>query len=53
MRKLVLQMQISVDGCVSAADGDLAWQVWDWSERWPVDADSAGRSQKPLEPSIG
>lgn len=37
MRKLVLQMQTSVDGYVSAADSDLAWQVWDWTERWPWD----------------
>lgn len=35
MRKLVLQMQISVDGFVGA-DGDHDWQVWGWGDdnRW-------------------
>jgi len=35
MRKLVLQMQMSVDGFVGA-DGDHDWQVWGWGNdnRW-------------------
>jgi dihydrofolate reductase len=35
MRKLVLQMQMSVDGFVGA-DGDHDWQVWGWGDdnRW-------------------
>ncbi|WP_168334124.1 dihydrofolate reductase family protein [Rhizobium anhuiense] len=35
MRKLILQMQMSVDGFVDA-DGDHGWQVWGWGEdnRW-------------------
>ncbi|KXF77979.1 deaminase [Paramesorhizobium deserti] len=35
MRKLILQMQMSVDGFVDA-DGDHDWQVWGWGDdnRW-------------------
>jgi dihydrofolate reductase len=36
-RKLVLQMQVSLDGYVSADNPSLDWQVWDWGERWPWD----------------
>ncbi|ALN80378.1 dihydrofolate reductase family protein [Lysobacter antibioticus] len=38
MRKLILQMQMSVDGRVSADDG-IAWQVWNWNWNgaWPWD----------------
>jgi dihydrofolate reductase len=36
MRKLVLQMQTSVDGRVAANDGE-SWQVWGWGEEWPWD----------------
>ncbi len=28
MRKLILQMQMSVDGYVSPANGALEWQAW-------------------------
>lgn len=37
MRKLILQMQMSVDGCVSPANGNLDWQVWGWGDRWAWD----------------
>jgi dihydrofolate reductase len=30
MRKLILQMQTSVDGYVGRAGGGPEWQVWDW-----------------------
>lgn len=35
MKKLILQMQMSVDGFVGA-DGDCDWQVWNWGDdnRW-------------------
>lgn len=36
MRKLVLQMQTSVDGRVASDDGD-SWQVWGWGAEWPWD----------------
>ena len=29
MRKLILQMQMSVDGFVGAAGGEH-WQLWEW-----------------------
>jgi len=36
-RKLILQMQMSVDGFVEAADPELDWQLWDWGEHCPWD----------------
>ncbi len=36
MRKLVLQMQTSVDGRVASREGD-SWQVWGWGAEWPWD----------------
>jgi len=35
--RLILQMQMSVDGCVSA-DADVGWQVWNWNDPWTWDA---------------
>ena len=37
MRKVILQMQMSVDGYFAAVKPDLAWQVWDWGARWSWD----------------
>ena len=37
MGRLIVQMQSSVDGFVSADDARQAWQVWDWSPRWTWD----------------
>ncbi len=31
MRRVVLQMQMSVDGFIDAERGDLDWQVWNWA----------------------
>lgn len=36
MSRLILQMQMSVDGYMSA-ETDIDWQVWDWSEPWTWD----------------
>jgi dihydrofolate reductase len=36
MSRLILQMQMSVDGCMSA-ETDIDWQVWDWGEPWTWD----------------
>jgi dihydrofolate reductase len=30
-------MQMSVDGYVSPANGELDWQVWGWGDRWAWD----------------
>jgi dihydrofolate reductase len=30
MRKLKLQMQVTVDGCVAGPDGQLDWMTWEW-----------------------
>ena len=37
MRKLILQMQTSVDGYVGRADAGLDWQVWNWGPECPWD----------------
>ncbi len=36
MKKLILQMQMSVDGCVGASDG-RPWQLWGWGDHCPWD----------------
>lgn len=36
MSRLILQMQMSVDGYMSA-DTEIDWQVWDWSDPWTWD----------------
>lgn len=38
MRKLILQMQMSVDGFVEG-DGQHRWQIWDWVSDCPWDED--------------
>jgi hypothetical protein len=36
MRKLILQMQISMDGLAAAAkNAKLKWQILDWGKKWP------------------
>lgn len=32
MRKLKLQVQISIDGYVAGPNGEMDWMVWDWDE---------------------
>jgi len=32
MKKLKLQMQMSVDGYVAGPNGELDWMVWDWDD---------------------
>ena len=32
MRKLKLQVQISVDGFIAGPDGEMDWMVWDWDD---------------------
>ncbi|RYU94107.1 dihydrofolate reductase family protein [Emticicia agri] len=32
MRKIKLQMQVSVDGFVCGPDGEMDWTVWNWDE---------------------
>lgn len=33
MRKLKLQVQISIDGYVGGPNGELDWMVWDWDDK--------------------
>lgn len=32
MRKLKLQVQMSVDGFIAGANGEMDWMVWDWDD---------------------
>lgn len=32
MRKVKLQMQVSIDGYVAGPNGEMDWMVWDWDE---------------------
>ena len=32
MRKLKLQVQISIDGYIAGPNGEMDWMVWDWDE---------------------
>jgi dihydrofolate reductase len=32
MRKLILQVQMSIDGFVASPDGGLDWMTWDWDD---------------------
>ncbi|KAF0811459.1 hypothetical protein IGB42_04077 [Andreprevotia sp. IGB-42] len=36
MRKLILQMQMSVDGFMAARNG-MDWQLWGWGDNWRWD----------------
>lgn len=33
MRKLKLQVQMSVDGFIAGANGEMDWMVWNWDEK--------------------
>lgn len=37
MRKLKLQVQMTVDGYVADPDGKTDWQVWNWGDDWNWD----------------
>ena len=37
MRKLKLEMQVSIDGFASDANGDPSWMLWCWSDDWTWD----------------
>src|SRR5258708_2478510 len=37
MRKVKLQMQLSLDGYAAAADGRLDWMIWDFGKGWTWD----------------
>jgi dihydrofolate reductase len=37
MRKLKLEMQVSIDGFTSDANGDPSWMLWCWGDKWTWD----------------
>jgi RibD C-terminal domain len=43
MRKLILQMQTSMDGYVRRAGDGPNWQVWDWGPKCPWDHELKAR----------
>jgi dihydrofolate reductase len=56
MRKLKIQMQLSLDALVADPDGNLDWMMWDWDDElknhvWnltqPVDSILLGRNMMP------
>lgn len=38
MRKLIIQVQTSIDGFVAEKNGKTDWAVWNWSHEWTWDA---------------
>lgn len=32
MRKLKLQVQLSIDGFMAGPEGEMDWMLWDWDE---------------------
>ena len=39
MRKLILQVQMSVDGYMADKNGNTDWMVWNWGEEWNWDGE--------------
>lgn len=37
MGKLILEIQMSIDGFIAAADGDTNWMLWNWGPEWSWD----------------
>jgi len=33
MRKLKLQVQMSIDGCIAGPNNEMDWMVWNWDEK--------------------
>ncbi len=33
MRKLKLQIQLSIDGFISGANGEMDWMIWNWDDK--------------------
>ncbi len=48
MRKLILQMQISTDGCVSSTNPNMPWQLWNWGPEWTWDTELQAEFNKTL-----
>lgn len=37
MRKLILEVQLSIDGFIAGSDGNTDWMIWNWSPEWKWD----------------
>ncbi|MEU1288300.1 dihydrofolate reductase family protein [Kitasatospora sp. NPDC005856] len=42
MNRLIVAMQVSIDGYVSSTLHDSAWQLWNWGPDWPWSEDLRG-----------
>lgn len=39
MRKLKLEIQVSIDGYIATTDGGTDWMLWNWGPEWSWDAE--------------
>lgn len=39
MRKLILEVQMTLDGFMTGSQGENSWQLWDWGPDWNWDED--------------
>ena len=46
IRKLKLQVQMSLDGCIAGPNNEMDWMVWDWDEKLK---DYVNRFHEPVD----
>ena len=46
IRKLKLQVQMSLDGCIAGPNNEMDWMVWDWDEKLK---DYVNRLHEPVD----
>jgi len=49
MRKLLLQVQMSVDGYMADKNGNTDWMVWNWGDEWNGRTPLTGGKGRGLE----
>lgn len=49
MKKLILQVQISIDGFIAGPHGETDWMVWDWGREWNWDDELKGDFREVFE----
>lgn len=48
MRKLKLQVQISVDGYIAGPNGEMDWMEWNWDDALKKYVGELGSKQDPM-----